>query len=86
MRIGKEKGVYSKGKLEKHILGFHDSEKFGGILNEKFNLVITISITKFFFFRILIDEGIFCYIKYVKLFEKIESRKDKLCPYEGCDL
>ena len=48
MRIGKEKGVYSKGKLEKHILGFHDSEKFGGILNEKFNLVITISITIFF--------------------------------------
>lgn len=82
-KITKLMGINKKGKSisikspKRPKLGFWDSEKVEGILNDMFPLMITITISHFDAFQILIDDGSSCDIIYSELFEKIGLKKGK---------
>lgn len=86
MVVDKEKWESSTIKSERPILGFLDSEKVRGILNDVFPLVISVFVANYDFFQVMIDENSSYHIMYVELFLKFELKKEKLWPREGSDL
>lgn len=71
MAINKEERAILVGKLERPILRFLNNEKVRGVLNEICHLVITVIVDNCDVSMILIGGGIYCDIKYAKIFEKL---------------
>lgn len=59
-------------------------KRWGSISNIKvFPLVIATTMANFYVLRILIDERSSCDVVYVKLFNKLEIKRETLLPYKG---
>lgn len=71
MAVNKEERAILVGKLERPILRFLNNEKVRGVLNEICHLVITVIIDNCDVSMILIGGGIYCDIKYAKIFETL---------------
>lgn len=83
MVVNKKEGTTSNRESKRHIIGFKDSEKLDGITSDIFTLVIMETLVNFYVSKIIIDYKISYDIMYVKLFETLELKKEKLWPYEG---
>lgn len=86
MGISKEQRETSNNKLEMLILGSVESKKVKDIPYDIFPLVITTTTANYYVSMVLID-GVSSYgIMFIKIFEKLKMKKEKLWPRDGSDL